>query len=193
MAQGDALVGSPLHQFATDVFWPIVNTNCEWFAAPFDDLVEAADDAFSRQREVYFNAQSFAVEVVQDVQQPELPSILQPVGHEIHGPVHIRRIWHGQSIGLVPLQPLARLDPEVQFKLTIDAVNAFMVPVMPPDIAQIKETQTEAPGLLCLRQSDQEIGNLLVLVVQPGAVTISCLTDLEGAAGKRNAHTSQRH
>jgi hypothetical protein len=42
-----------------------------------------------------------------------------------------------------------------------------MVPVMPTDIAQIKETQTEAPGLVCPRQSDQEIGNLLVFVVQP--------------------------
>ncbi len=97
-----------------------------------------------------------------------------------------------RASGLSRFNRLRRLDPDVQFKLTINAVNAFMVPVMPPDIAQIKETQTEAPGLLCLRQSDQEIGNLLVLVIQPGAVTITCLTDLEGAAGNRNAHPSQR-
>ncbi len=57
---------------STKELWS-VQCGSPWFAAPFDDLVEAADDAFSRQREVYLNTQTFAVEVVQDVQQPELP------------------------------------------------------------------------------------------------------------------------
>jgi len=68
-----------------------------------------------------------------------------------------------------------------------------MVPAMSPDIPQVKEAQAKAPGLLCPRQSDQEIGDLLVLVVQLGAVTIAGLADLEGAAGKRNAHPAQCH
>src|SRR5690606_24264506 len=40
---------------------------------------------------------------------------------------------------------------------------------------------------------DEEIGDLFVLLVQLGAVTIAGLADLEGAAGERNAHPSQRH
>ena len=43
------------------------------------------------------------------------------------------------------------------------------------------------------RQSDQEIGDLLVLLVQPGAVTITGLADTKGAAGQRNADPVQRH
>lgn len=59
---------------------------------------------------------------------------------------------------------------------------------MSPDIAQIKKSQAEA-GLLRPRQAaDEEIGDLLVLVVQLGAVTIAGLTDIEGTAGKRKAN-----
>ena len=37
------------------------------------------------------------------------------------------------------------------------------------------QAQAEAPGLLCPRHSDQEIGDLLVLVVQLGVVRLSAL------------------
>jgi hypothetical protein len=52
-----------------------------------------------------------------------LPAILKAVRHEIHGPDHVRRVRHGQSIGLVPLQSLAWLDPKIQFQLAIDAID----------------------------------------------------------------------
>ena len=61
------------------------------------------------------------------------------------------------------------------------------------DVAQIQEAQAKTPGLLGPRQSDQQIGNMLFLVVQLCTVTITGLADLEGEAGKRNAHPSQRH
>lgn len=52
VAQAYSLRFDTLHQFATDVLRPIIHTNGERFAAPFDDLVQTADDAFSRQRKV---------------------------------------------------------------------------------------------------------------------------------------------
>ncbi len=61
------------------------------------------------------------------------------------------------------------LDPEVQFQLAVDAVGALVVPAVSPDIARVKETQAEAPGLLRPRQPDQRVGDLLVLIVQPAA------------------------
>lgn len=51
VAQSDSLRSGPFHQFATDVLRP--HTNGERFAAPFDDPVETADDAFSRQRKIW--------------------------------------------------------------------------------------------------------------------------------------------
>jgi hypothetical protein len=104
MVQGDALVLSPFHEFPADIFRAIVDANGERFSPPFDDLVEAPDDAFSRQRKIHLDAQPLPVEVVQDVEKPELPTVLQAVCHEVHRPDHVRRLWHSQSIGLVPLQ-----------------------------------------------------------------------------------------
>jgi len=46
--QSDALFLSLFHQFSADVFRPNIDTNCEWLAAPFDDLVQALDYAFGR-------------------------------------------------------------------------------------------------------------------------------------------------
>lgn len=55
---------------------------------------------------------------------------------------------------------------------------------MAPDIVEVKEAQAEALAPLRPRQSDQQIGDLLVLVVQLGAVTKARLADIEGA-GRR--------
>jgi hypothetical protein len=77
--------------------------------------------------------QPFAVEVVEHVQQPECPTVSQPVGHE----VHLTRsclgcIRHGQRIRLVALQPLAGLDPQVQLQLAVDPIDPLVVPCHGP-------------------------------------------------------------
>jgi hypothetical protein len=91
------------------------------------------------------------------------------------------------SIGFVPLQPLAGLDPQVQFQRAIDAVDAFVVPGMALHVAQVQETQAEPPGLAGIGQPDQQIGDLFVLVLQLRAVAIAGLADPEGPAGQRDA------
>ena len=48
------------------------------------------------------------------------------------------------------------------------------------------KTQATAPCALILGQPFQPISNLLVLVTQDWALAIASLTDLEGAAGKRD-------
>ena len=131
---------SPFHQLCTDVFGSVVDSDSAGLAAPLDHPVQTADDAFGGQREVDLDAQSFAVKIIQNVQQPERTAVTQPVGHEVplrrlkanayratHRPGHVWRIWHGQRIGLVTLQPLSGLDPKVQFELAIYAVNPFVV------------------------------------------------------------------
>ncbi len=40
---------SPCHQGPADIFWAVVDTYGLGFAAPFDDLVQAPNDAFSGQ------------------------------------------------------------------------------------------------------------------------------------------------
>ena len=139
------------------------------------------------------DAQALPVEVVQHVQLPELAAIPQAIGHEVHGPGQVRRIRHGQSLGLLTLQPFAGLDPQVQFQRAIDAINTFVVPWMPLHVAQMQETQAEAPGLAGVRQPDQQISDLFILVLQLRAVAITGLAHPEGPAGQRDADLVSRH
>jgi len=53
----------------------------------------------------------------------------------------------GWEIGFVPLHPLARFDPQVQFHLAGDAIDPRMVPRVPYDISQMQKTQPKAPSL----------------------------------------------
>jgi hypothetical protein len=55
VAQGNSLRFGSSNQFATDIFRSIIHTNGERFAAPLDDLVQTADDAFSRQRKIHLD------------------------------------------------------------------------------------------------------------------------------------------
>ncbi|EJF90359.1 hypothetical protein MEG_01124 [Bartonella tamiae Th307] len=131
VVQGNSLRFGPFLQFTTDIFGTVVHPDHGWPAAPVDDLVQAADDALSRKGKVHLHAQPLAVEIVQNIQQPEWPAIFQAIRHEIHGPNHVRPIRYSQGIRFVPPQALAWLDPEVQLQLAVDAVYPFMVPAMP--------------------------------------------------------------
>ena len=70
---------------------------------------------------------------------------------------------HGQGFRLIALQPLAGFDPQVQFQLAVDAIDAFVVPRMALHVAQMQETQPEPPSLAGICQTDKQIGDLFVL------------------------------
>lgn len=86
--------------------------------------------------------------------------------------------------------PNIKRPPETAGKLPLDPL---VVPRMAFDVAQMQETQAEAPGLAGVGQPDQQIGDLLVLVLQLRAVAITGLADPEGPADQRNADPVSRH
>ena len=137
MQDGNPMFLGPFHQFFTDVFRVVVHPDRAWLATPFDDPVQAANDPFGWQREIHFDAQPFAVEVVQHVQQPECTTIAEAISHEVHRPGQIGGLGHRQCVGFVPLQPLARLDGKVQFQFAVIPVNSFVVPQTALDIAKV--------------------------------------------------------
>ena len=97
------------------------------------------------------------------------------------------------SPGFLTLQTPAGLDAQVWFQIAIDPVNAFGVPDMALNVAQIQETQPEAPGFPGIGQSDKQIRDLFVPFVQLRAVSVARLADGEPAAGRRNTDALHRH
>lgn len=110
VGQGNALLLGPCHQRGTDVFGAVVDPDRQGLAAPFDDLVQGPDHPFGGQREIDLDAQALAVEVVQHVQQPELPPVGEAIGHDVHGPDQVRGLRHSRFPGILALQPSPRLD-----------------------------------------------------------------------------------
>ena len=155
MLDGNPMFFSPLHQLFTDVFRAVVNPNGAWLAAPFNNPIKAPDDSFGEQREIRFDPRPFAIEVVQHVRQLKSTTIAQSIGHEIHRPGHVRRFRHRQSVRFVALQPLAGLDTQVQLKLAVNAIDAFVIPGMPLHVAQVQKTQPETPGFAGVGQTGQ--------------------------------------
>ena len=76
---GDAAFLGPLHQQTTDIFRPVVHANPLRFAAPFDDLVQAAEETHSGQREVDLDPKHFKTVDIQYVEDSELTTIFGPV------------------------------------------------------------------------------------------------------------------
>ena len=155
MLDDNPLFPGPFQQLSADVFRAVVDTNGARFTAPFHDPVEASNDprggceegqktiweiAFPTIGKIDLDAQPFAVEIVQHVQQPERPAVTQPVGHEVHRPGYVQRIGHRQGVGFVRFQPFARLDTKVQVQFAVNPVNPFVVPGMALDIAQVQKT-----------------------------------------------------
>jgi hypothetical protein len=101
----------PERELPADVLLAIVDTNGLRFAAPLNDLVQATHHAFSRQREVHFYAQAFAIEVIQHVQCSDRTTIRELIRHKIHRPCVVWDLRHGQRFRFVPLEALLGLDP----------------------------------------------------------------------------------
>ena len=80
-----------------------------------------------------------------------------------------------------------------QATLTLEAILQFMqidalvVPAIALNVAKVQKAQPKAPGALVCRQTFKPVSNLFVLIAQHRAVAITRLTDLECAAGQRNA------
>lgn len=127
IAEPDPVPLGPDDQGCAYVFRTVVHPNGAGFAAPFDNPIKGPRRAQGRQRQINFNSQTLAVEVVRDIQRSGGSPIAELVCHEIHRPGFIRPRRHGQGLGLVPRQAFAGLDPQVQFQFAIDLVDLLVV------------------------------------------------------------------
>jgi len=66
-----------------DVLGTVIAANDQWLAAPFDNPVERSDHSLGRQREVDLDAESFAVVVVDHIEQTDAAAIGELVVHEV--------------------------------------------------------------------------------------------------------------
>ena len=178
----DATRACPVQQRGADVLGPVVAADHSRLAAPGHDLRQRADHAMRRQREVHLDAQGLAVEVVDHIKQPDAAPVFQLVVHEVHRPDLVAVLGHRERLWFLAHQALARLDAQVQLQLPVDPVHAFVVPGETAHVAQMQETQPEAPVAVVVGQAQQPLGNLVVLDATPGLVAVAGLADLKRLA-----------
>lgn len=75
----DAPVIRPSLDRCTDVLGAVVTPNDLWLAPPGNDLPQGSDHTLGGQGDVDLDAQGFAVEVVNHVEQSEVPAIFELV------------------------------------------------------------------------------------------------------------------
>src|SRR5690606_17330578 len=157
------------------------------------DLLERADHPLGRQREVDLDAQRLAVEIIDHVQHTDATPVGKLVMHEVHRPYLVHLGWHGQRFGCLPNQPLARFYSKIQLELPVDPVDTFVVPAKASHVAQVQKAQAKAPVAMVVRQTQQPVGDLLVLGIRLGDIPVARLADLERLAGQPNRHPSVLH
>lgn len=110
---------------SADVLRAVIATNAQWLASPFNDPIEQSDHPFRGQREIDLDTQSFAVIVVDHVEQTDAAAISQVVVHEVHRPGLVDLRGHGQRQRFSPHQTMPQLDPQVQFQFAVNPVDAL--------------------------------------------------------------------
>lgn len=58
----------------------------------------------------------------------------------------VELVWHGQRLGRLAHQTLARLDTKIQRQIPIDTVDPLVIPRVAFDVAQIQVAQPETPN-----------------------------------------------
>ena len=77
---------------------------------------------------------------------------------------------------------------QVKFQRAVNPADTLVVPGKALDVAQIIPAQTKAPVPLVMRQPDQPVGNLGVLIRQLRLVTVTGLADRKGRAGQTDTY-----
>ena len=83
--------------------------------------------------------------------------------HEIHRPALVESLWHGQRLGLLPYDPLSRLDPQIEFEFAINAIHPLAIPSVALHVTQVQKAQPESPVALVVGQTEQVVGDFDIL------------------------------
>jgi hypothetical protein len=113
-------------------------------------------------------SETLAVEIIDDVEQPDVAPIGKLIVHEVHRPALVNGHRHCQRQRLFAHQAMARLDPQVQLELAINLVDALLVPFEAFHVTQVQEAQTESPVAQVVRQPYQPVGNEIVFRIRLG-------------------------
>jgi hypothetical protein len=189
VVQCDAMPGSPLRDRVTQVLRTVIATYRHRLSPPADDLLQGPDDTRRGQPEADLDSQCFPVEIVDHVEQSDTAAVLQLVVHEIHRPHRIHRRRHDQRLRRLPYQPLARLDAQVQLQLPVNPVHALMVPAEALHVAQVQETQPEAPSYDDCQSAAQANGNLLILRIALPLIAVARLAHAKCLAWKPDRYS----
>ena len=74
------------------------------------------------------------------------------------------------------------LDPQVQFQLAIDPVDALVIPFKTLHVAQRQEARAEAPVALLVGQAHQPVSHDSIFCVELGTIAIAGLAEADRRA-----------
>ena len=78
--------GGPSQGHRADVLRTVIAANRSRFSTPLDDAVKRSDHPLGLQREIDFDSQASAVEVIYHVEQADATSVDKLAVHEVHRP-----------------------------------------------------------------------------------------------------------
>ncbi len=128
--QYHTMLFSPLRQRQRDQFRPVIHPQFQRITPVCHDPVQHPDHPLSRDIQVNFDRQCFAVKIIHHVEGPEASAAYQRIVHKIDGPALVHRLWRRQRSRLTYRQALFSLTTKIQFQQAVNAVNSFMVPAI---------------------------------------------------------------
>ena len=81
-----ALVPAPRDEHRGQLFWAVVDPNCVGFAPPLNEPITCAHHAGTGDGGIHHNRQRFPHAFIEDVQRADAATVIERIGHEVHGP-----------------------------------------------------------------------------------------------------------
>ena len=117
----------PILVLVTDKLRPVVAAQAFGCAAPFKQSLEFLNQSAGGQTLINSGAQSFTIEVVNDVEHANAGTACQLVAHEIDGQRVVGRYWLEQDFRDFALYPRSAMAAVLETQARVNAVQAFFV------------------------------------------------------------------
>src|SRR6266478_6269953 len=144
VADGNTLRRAPLDKGLGRELRPVVDAHAGGPAVEPNELIWDSDHPGARNRRPDLDGEALPIALVNHVERPEAPAVVEGIDHEIEGPDLVEPGRRHQGLAQARRDPPLRAPGQIQPQGAVDAMDPLVVPAMPSP-AQAIETLPKPP------------------------------------------------
>lgn len=156
----------PVNQNQRNKFRTVIHAKHRGVSPICCDPVEHTIHSLGQQVQVYFDQQSLAIKIIDDIKRAKASTANQRVMHKINRSALVQRFRCGQRRWATYRQTLFAFATKIQFQQAVNAVDPLMVPLISLPLQNLKKLREAVSWISFSRRLQRENNGIVTRAVR---------------------------